>query len=383
MRVLHSAPYFYPAWAYGGIPRLSYHLCADLLKLGVKIEVITTDAFDRRQRRENLNFTIDGIPVRAYQNLSNRLAYDWQFFFPRGLAKEEKGIRNYDFVHLHGHRNFLNARINRWANQAGVPIILQPNGTLVNIERRQGLKAVYDLLSGDREVENAALFIAVSEAEKKQFRELGISADKIRVVPNGVLVENPNPGVNFKEKFGIKGDYLLYLGKLTPRKGIEYVISALKFLPDQKIQAVIAGNDMGMTPKLKALASQLGLNERVIFTGLLDSPWKEAAYREALATVYAGAYEIFGLVQFESILCGTPAIVADDCGAGEWIRKSGGGLAVPYADAPAIAGAVKELDREKMKAEIKKAQEWIKKNLSWGSVAEQVKEIYREMVRGK
>ncbi len=380
MRVLHSAPYFYPAWAYGGIPRLSYHLCANLVKLGVSVEAVTTDAFDRESRSADLNFNIDGIAVRAYKNLSNRLAYDRQFFFPRGIAKEKAGIKNFDLVHIHGHRNLLNRRINRWAGEAKVPILLQPNGTLVNIERRQGLKSVYDLWSGRREVAQASVLIAVSEAEKRQFLELGISGEKIRVVPNGVLVENPDPGVNFKEQFGIKGDYILYLGKLTPRKGIEYVIEALTFLTDHKIQAVIAGNDMGMMPKLKALAKRLGVTGRVVFTGLLNSPWKEAAYREALVTVYAGEYEIFGLVQFESILCGTPAIVADDCGAGEWIKKSQGGFVVPYADAEEIANIALRLDREKMKDEIRSAQDWIRKNLSWQRVAEQVKEIYQELV---
>ena len=157
------------------------------------------------------------------------------------------------------------------------------------------------------------------------------------------------------------------------------MLEALKYLP-AKISAVIAGNDMGMMPRLKTLAQRLGLSERVTFTGLLTSPWKEAAYREALVTVYAGKDEIFGLVQFESILCGTPAIVADDCGAGEWIKKSGGGFVVPYANPEAIAKVVSVLDREKMKMEVARAQDWIKQNLSWTSVAGRMKTIYRELL---
>jgi len=381
MRVLHIAPYFYQAWAYGGIPRLSYQLCAALQKLGVQVDVVTTDAFDRDNRQKQLNFEVDKISVRAYKNISNRLAYDLQLFFPVGLAREKARLLEYDLVHIHGHRNLLNTRMAMWASQKGIPIVFEPNGTLVNIERRQILKAGYDLLFGNRQLSRTDLFIAVSEAEKRQFLELGIPEGKVRVVPNGVYVGDPNPAVNFKDKYGVKGDYILYLGKLTPRKGIEYVIHALKLLPEQNIKAVIAGNDMGMLPRLQALAQELALSERVIFTGIIHSPWKEAAYREALVTVYAGVYEIFGLVQFESILCGTPAIVADDCGAGEWLQKSGGGYLVPYANPKAIAQVILQLDRVKEKEKIAKAQDWIRKNLSWEAVASQVKVYYEQVLK--
>jgi len=380
MKVLQVAPYFYPAWAYGGIPRLSYHLAKSLARLGVEVEVVTTDALDQNRRREELNFIIDEVQVRGYRNLSNYLAYYFQFFLPIGLAKEKPGLKSYDLVHIHGHRNLLNSRLSFWANQAHVPIILQPNGTLVNIERRQNLKAIYDLLIGNRQIKRIDLFIAVSESEKKQFVRMGIPEAKIRIVPNGVFVEEPKPGLSFKEKFGIKGDYILYLGKLTPRKGIEYMIQALSLIPDKNLKAVVAGNDMGILNKLKALVKKLNLNERVIWTGLLLSPWKESAYQEALVTVYAGQDEIFGLVQFESILCGTPAIVADDSGAGEWLKKSGGGYIVPYGEARAIAEVIMSLNPEKEKPKLMKAQKWIKENLSWEKIAKDMKEIYQDLV---
>jgi len=378
MKVLQVAPYFYPAWAYGGIPRLSYHLANSLAQLGVEVEVVTTDALDQNHRRGELNFVIDGVKVRGYKNLSNYLAYHFQFFLPMGLTKEKSGLKGYDLVHIHGHRNLLNSRLSLWANQAKVPVILQPNGTLANIERRQSLKAIYDLLIGNRQIKKTALFIAVSEAEKKQFIGTGIPEEKIRIVPNGVFVEESKPGLSFKEKFGIKDDYILYLGKLTPRKGIEYIIQALSLIPDKNLKAVVAGNDMGMLPQLKSLVKQLNLHKRVIFTGLLLSPWKELAYKDALVTVYAGQDEIFGLVQFESILCGTPAIVADDSGAGEWLKKSGGGYIVPYGDARAIAEVIMNLKTEK--DEIKEAQKWIEENLSWEKIAKDMKGIYQELV---
>jgi len=380
MRVLQVVPYFYPAWSYGGIPRVSYHLSVSLARLGVEVEVITTDAYDEKKRRNELDFMVNGVSVRAYRNLSNHLAYHWQFFFPIGFGQEKYKISSYDLIHIHGHRNILNTLFSFWANKASVPVILEPGGTLVNIERMKGFKSLYDLVLGNRQIEKTDLFIAVSEAEKSQFLGLGIPNEKIKIVPNGILVENPKPEVNFKERFSIKGDYILYLGKFTPRKGIQYIIEALSLILDKNIYAVIAGNDMGVQSNLERLAQKLGLSDRILFPGILNSPWKEAAYQEALITVYAGEYEIFGLVPFESILCGTPVIVANDSGCGEWIKKSGGGYLVPFGNPQAIADIVLQLKPEHKKEHTRKAGEWIQQNLSWEKIAAKMIEIYRDLI---
>ena len=383
MKVLHVVPYFYPAWAYGGIPRVSYELSVSLIRHGVEVEVVTTDALDAKRRSNNPRFKINGVSVRVYRNLSNHLAYHLQLFLPLGLGREKDKIKDYDLIHIHGHRNILNTRLSFWANKASVPVILEPGGTLINIERRKKFKSLYDLVLGNRQIEKTDLFIAVSKAEKHQFLGLGIPGNKIRIVPNGVLIEDPKPYINFKEKFGIKGEYILYLGKFTPRKGIEHLIQALGMIPDKNLYAVIAGNDMGVKPDLLKLAVNLGISDRVIFTGLVNSPLKEAAYREALVTVYPGKYEIFGLVPFESILCGTSAIVANDSGCGEWLKKSGGGYLVPYGDPEAIAEVIVKLDLAKENERIKKAGEWIRENLSWERVASQMFRFYKELLSNK
>jgi glycosyltransferase involved in cell wall biosynthesis len=55
---------------------------------------------------------------------------------------------------------------------------------------------------------------------------------------------------------------------------------------------------------------------------------------------YAGRDEVFGLVALESLLCGTPVVVANDCGSVELVRRLGGGLCVPPGDDAALARAL-------------------------------------------
>lgn len=369
MKILHVTPFFYPAWAYGGIPRLSFHLAAEQARQGHAVHVVTTDALDQDRRQEEARFAVAGVEVRVYRNFSNWAAYHLQLFTPRGLTAERGRVRDYDLVHIHGHRNFLNTRMAAFAREAGVPTVLMPNGTLVNIERRQALKAVYDLCFGRRQVRAAAAFVAVAEAEKRQFLELGIPAEKIAVIPNGVAMETDAGGIRFAEKYRVPGRYLLYLGKITPRKGIEHLIAALPRLSDRDLHLVVAGNDMGHRAYLCRLTRKLDLRGRVFFPGLVTGPDKAAAYQGALLTVYPSRDEIFGLVPWESILCGTPVIVAAGSGAEEWVGGAGAGTVVPYGSPEAIAEAVNRFDPRAAAEQVERGQAFWQERLAWEKVA--------------
>ncbi len=379
MKVLHVTPYFHGAWAYGGIPRLSFHLAEAMAAKGHEVHAVTTDVIDQNSRRARGDYEVNGVKARVYPNLSNAAAYHLQFFYPLGLRQEKPRIADYDLVHVHGHRNLLNTRMAAMAHAAAVPTVLMPNGTLVNIERRQAVKAIYDALLGNRQVARTNAFVAVSNSEREQFTALGVSADLIRVIPNGVAEETFDDDVSFKEEYGIKGDYLLYLGKITPRKGIEHAISALPLLDDKNLTLAIAGNDMGYRPQLERHAAKLGVTNRVLFTGLVTGPMKSAAYRGALYAIYAGYDEIFGLVPWESILNGTPVIVADDCGCGEWVRAGDAGHVVPYGEPAAIAHVINERDHERDQEMVKRGAVFCRERLDWGTIADEMVQYYRDV----
>jgi len=378
MKILHVAPYFYGAWAYGGIPRLAWHLAAEQAAAGHQVDAVTTDVCDATQRLTGGDYGREGVRVRVYRNLSNSLAYHLQLFTPTGIGAERVRIRDYDVVHVHGHRNFLSSAMIRFAAHRRVPVVLMPNGTFVNIERRTGLKAAYDFFLGRREVGMVSGFVAVAEAERDQMTHLGIDSSRIRVIPDGVEMSCDTMGQSFKREFGL-GDYVLYLGKITPRKGIDHLIRALPLLKDTGLILAIAGNDMGYQAKLAALAHEVGVEDRVRFTGLVTGGLKASAYRQARVTVYAGRDEIFGLVPWESILCGTPVIVADDCGCGEWVRAGQAGQVVSYADPAALAAAIEDRDPERDRAAIERGQAFCRDRLSWKRIAAEMVEYYRSL----
>jgi glycosyltransferase involved in cell wall biosynthesis len=345
LRILHVTPYAAEAWAYGGIPRLVHSLTQGLARRGHQVTVCTTDACDASTRLARPASSPDGsVHVRVFRNLSNSLAYHLQLFVPLGFEtylKRDAGT--FDVAHLHACRNLPGVLAAYHLRRAGVPYVLAPNGTAPRIERRQMAKRLFDAIEGGRTLRGAARVLAVSEAERRQLSTLGVEA-RVRVIPNPIdLSEFTAPIVTgrFRNRFALpSGPLVLFLGRLTPRKRLDVIARAFGRLRHGGASLVIAGNDMGAGAATRALVHALGLDERTFFTGLLHGPQRLEALADAGVMVYPSEHEIFGLAPLESLLAGTPVIVADDSGCGEVVTATGGGLLVPPGDVDALARGI-------------------------------------------
>lgn len=343
LRILHVTPYYEGAWAYGGIPRVVGALTHGLAARGHRVTVCTTDVFLEDQR-------LDAVPpgdvdVHVFRNLSNRLAYQFQVFTPRGLGPFMRDhAQDFDVAHIHACRNLPGTIATRHLHRAGVPYIVAPHGTAPRIERRFVAKAIFDATFGRGFMANAARVLAVSDAERRQLLALGIDDDQIATIPNPIdfsEFERPVARGEFRAARGLgKAPVVLFLGKLTPRKRLDILARAFAPLKHPDAHLVIAGNDMGCGRSLRQQLNAIGLSSRATFTGLLTGRERLDALADADVVAYASKDEVFGLVPLEAILCGTPVVVADDSGCGEIIRNVGGGLAVREGDAKALTEAL-------------------------------------------
>jgi len=120
----------------------------------------------------------------------------------------------------------------------------------------------------------------------------------------------------------------------------------------------------------------------VCFPGLLLGDDRNAAYVDADVVAYPSTDEIFGLVAAEALMCGTPVVVCDDSGCGEVVRAAAGGRLVPYGDPFALAGALKALldDRAERERCAVNGRRYVEQNLGWDRLAEQTRELYREVI---
>ncbi len=348
LRILHVTPYFTDAWAYGGIPRLATSLANGLARRGHQVTVCTTDACDGSTRLASAapSRTPEGVEVRIFRNVSNALAYRLQFFVPLGLERYlRRHAGSFDVAHLHACRNVPGAIAAYHLQRTGVPYVLAPNGTAAVIERRVIAKRAFDLLAGRRVLAGAARMLAVSRAERVQFDRLGVPAQRVRCVPNPVdLAEFVRPMVtgSFRARFELPSSapLVLFLGQQTPRKRVDVLVRAIARLGRSDARLVVAGNDMGAEAATRALVKAFGLEDRVLFTGLLRGRERLEALADADVVVYPSEHEVFGLVPLEAILSGTPVVVADDSGCAEVVGPIDGGQIVPLGDAATLAEAI-------------------------------------------
>jgi glycosyltransferase involved in cell wall biosynthesis len=387
LRILHVVPYYEQAWAYGGIPRLATAMTRGLAHRGHHVTVCTTDVRDSESRASPDPAGAHGVDVRMFPNVSNRLAYHFQIFAPIGLRSFLRAsARDFDIAHIHACHNLPGVIAAHALSRACVPYVVQPNGTAEPIERRIAAKRVFAYTAGRRFLHDAARVIAVSEAERAQLRRLHVGETSIALVPNPLderEFDTVPDRAQFRSLLDIGDERLvLFLGKMTPRKGVHHLVRAFASATRPGAVLAIAGNDMGSGAAVIALVRKLGLERRVFVTGLLTGAARLAALASADVVVYPSRDEIFGLVPLEALLCGTPVVVCGDSGCGEIISRTGGGHVVPYGDVPALSGAIESIlgDPDAWRGRAHAAAESVRRLYGSDAVCAQLEALYVDVL---
>ncbi len=389
MKILQVVSSFPPAYSYGGAVKVSYEVSKELTKRGHDVTVFTTDTLNSQSRINEPATHMEGIDVYRFRNFSNNLAAKNLAIAPGMALTLKKIIKEFDVVHIHEYRSFQTIAACHYAEKYNIPYVLQPHGSLPRIIEKQDLKKIYDVVWGNDILKYASKIIAVSGNEVEQFRQAGIPDEKITVIPNGVNYISPTslpPTGQFREQYGIHEKHIiLYAGRLHKIKGIDFLIhsfnSFVRSWTGDDVALVIVGPDNGYRSVLEDLVEQLDLSATVKFIGYI-SPLA-AAYQDADILVYPSVYEIFGLVPFEALLCGTSVIVTDDCGCGEIIEEAGCGYLVHYGDVAGLGEALRStLEQPDVNRRMVEAgRRYIEEHLAWGSVVKQVEEMYEGCVR--
>ncbi len=379
MKILHVIPFFTPSL--GGSVIVPYYLSHWLTKAGHEITIITTSHKYNPGYAQSLT-NVEVVPFNCIAKLGLFL------YTPEMKGWLKLNISQYDVIHLHNFRSYQNNVVCKYAREFGVPYIVQPHGSLPRIVEKKGLKQLYDFAWGNDILNYASKIVAVSRSEVEQFRQFGIPDEKIAVIPNAINYISPTslpPAGQFREQYDIHEKHIiLYAGRVHKIKGIDFLIRAFSSFirsgAGDDAVLVIAGADDGHQSTLEDLVKQLDLSDKVRFIGFM-SPLTPT-YQDADVLVYPSVYEIFGLVPFEALLCGTPVIVTDDCGCGEIIKEAGCGYLVRYGDVAGLSEALKlALDPDVNARMVEAGRQYIGENLAWGSVVKQMEEMYEGCIR--
>lgn len=293
-----------------------------------------------------------------------------------------------DIVHLMGHWGVLNALVYPVLRFRRKPYVVCPAGALPIFGRSRYLKRLYNAVIGNAIIRNASGWIAVTPSEIPHIEQYGVPAANITVIPNGV-VENDFPSgaiEQTKAKFGLPNDSLiLFMGRLNPIKGPDLLLNAFKSVAGDfpTCHLVFAGPDGGMLSELRRAAVDHGLSHRVHFLGHVDGGDKTALYHMADLLVVPSRQEAMSIVALEAGICGTLALITDQCGFSE-IAGIDPRLEVP-ATAAGIATGLRLLlsDKASMAALAPTWQQFVRDGFAWDRLIHRYLVLYRGLLSGK
>lgn len=239
-------------------------------------------------------------------------------------------------------------------------------------------------------ISKADAIITISQASKDDILKLyPVKREKVHVVYPGVkqtlsLQPHIYPMKELENKFGIKKDYLLFVGTLQPRKNIKRLIEAFSKVHQDSsdIQLIIVGRKGWKYEEILSAPQKYGVKESVKFLDFVADDDLETLYKNALCFVWPSLYEGFGLPVLEAMQYGCPVITSNVSS----LPEAGGDAAV-YVDPENVEDIVSKIkkvigNKELRDDMVKKGYQQVKK-FSWEKAAKETLEILKEVVDKK
>lgn len=372
--------------------RVAYEISKRLVERGHDVTVYTTNrSLYKTNLETNKALYLEGMKVYYFENLRK--------YFPRKIPPPvpyylpfiaRKEIRDFDIIHIHGHRTLLATIVHHYAKKYNIPYIIDPQGSIMRIINKQKLKRIFDIFFGYRLMRDAYKVIAGTEMEKDEEKSMGVNEEKIVLILPGYDVNSfsnlPDPG-QFRNNFGIKEkNIILFLGRIHEIKGVDFLVKSFSELTHSKkdIILVITGPDDGYKSTVEKLIDELNISSKILFTGFLEGDEKLSAYVDATIFVQPSKYERFCGSPFEAILCNTPIIVTKNTGCGNFVNKMGLGYTVEYGDITALRATMDRVLNDPSEAKLKtqKCKEYIVSNLTWEKQIEKYEKLYQSAIEG-
>jgi glycosyltransferase involved in cell wall biosynthesis len=373
MRLLMVSDYFHP-YLLGGGERRMYEIAKRLAKRH-EVHVVTrrlgsAPAYERHEgihihrvftpsRKPALESFVDGLcfMLAAFFKVLRLGDFDWyapqQFFplVPIWVASRVKGRPIVATIHdVYG---------GRWIENYGLrscPMILFEHISL---------RLPYSKI------------VTISKASKGKLVASKVPEWRIEIIPNGVDLAAFN-GVKVEKS---RKPRVIYVGRLIGYKHIDDLLRAFSGLDlDAELYVVGEGPER---KRLEGLVEELGLRERVTFTGFVDERRKMEFLKSSWALVLPSSIEGFGIVVVEAWASHTAVVVSDIPALGALVEDGKTGLIFKLRDVKGLKEKLERMLRDEGLRErlSKEGYELVKRIFDWNKVAAETELIFKTCVR--
>ena len=379
----------YPPRIVGGIARVVHDLSKRLIKDGHEVTVVTY-----RDNADVPEYENDkGVNVYRVDNyiIHPNNFIDWILQLNFNLVSKATEIINKEggFDVIHAHDWLVANAAKALKNAYGIPVVATIHATEAG--RNSGIHDDTQRYINDTEwmlTYEASEVIVNSNYMKNELQRLyALPYEKINVIPNGINLSNftgIERDYDFRRQYAMDNEkIILYVGRLVYEKGIQHLIAAMpKVLSNYHDAKLIIAGRGGMMDQLRQEASNLGLNNKIYFTGYLDSKQVQKMYKCADVAVFPSTYEPFGIVALEAMLAGVPTVVSDVGGLDEIVTHGVDGMKAYAGNANSIADSITALlyDHQLATNVAKKAKQKVKEQFNWEKIAQDTHFTYEKAV---
>jgi glycosyltransferase involved in cell wall biosynthesis len=377
-------------------------ICKSLAKLGYSIDIFT------RKDNEELPQVVSWLPnIRVIhvdagpaKEVAKELLLGYMDDFTRSMVRYIRNSKvQYDLVHANFFMSGLVA--SRIKESLGIPYVITFHalGKIRMIHQKE--KDAFPAARLDIEqmiVGDADHIIAECPQDRQDLIEhYNADPQRISIIPCGFSSQEfyPAPKSTARRRLGLKKDdlILLQLGRMVPRKGIDNVIRAMRYLKDiPKIRLLVVGGssdkpDFDNDPelrRLKEIAEKEGVETSVEFVGRRNRQQLRHYYQAADFFISTPWYEPFGITPLEAMACGTPVIGSNVGGIKYTVAHEQTGFLVPPHNPKALAEALRQgiSCPKKYKDLCENALSRVNENFTWDFVAKKAHQLYTKVTGG-
>ena len=352
MKIALVCPASLPATQFGGIVFLAVDLAREISEMGHEVTIYTTD-LDFSNGPNKFNKKLPRIE-KFEKFLINR-THVWfslkLFFVNTSMSKEIENDKP-DIIHTIGLRSFQSIIAWRVSKKLNIPLVVSDQGGLTThpflAESGFFLKTLYKIQDFfiKKIINDASVISVANEYEQKIFSSLN-KKSRIEIIRNGVNLKKLVSKHNFKEKYQINSNFILFVGRFSKSKGIETLINAFSIvkneLKDSDIHLVIMGVDFGYQAEMEKLIKKLNLSEEI---KVIKNPPRDdviSAYGESEFLVLPSQWELSPLVPLESFAFKKPVISTNSHGIPYTVQNNKNGILVEPENSLELSNAIMKL----------------------------------------
>ena len=360
MNIIHVLEDF--SFQSGGIRTVVLDLHKRLISAGIKSKIVTP-----RIEKDDEVIKVDG--EETLWCYSHNLIETLRVLYLNGEI---------DIIHIHGVWMYPQYAAAKFAKQKKIPFLITPHGMYEPWLWTQGAfkKKLYFNLVVKSVFSKATCFHAITSNEAQEIQLL---------FPTTTAIEIPNlidSNLLSNSYYDGKERYILYVGRLDPKKGIDLLIRAFANLDMQDYKLKIVGKFNNYKLELDELISQLGLEKRIEFLGFTTGLEKTETFRKAFVFVAPSHSEVVGMVNLEAAMAKTPVITTFQTGLKKEWSNHGGILVNP--NIKEIESGLKtalswSINERNMNGE--KLYNFVVKNYSWQNRFSDWHMLYKGMLK--